>query len=80
MGTSTTEKGAEVIVVHCAFNDFGTMQKVLEDRGLAVISAETEWIPNTTVELSEDQEREVLMLVDKLEQDEDVQKVFHNLA
>ena len=43
------------------------------------LSAEVEWIPGTTVELPEEQAQEVLKLVDKLEQDEDVQKVFHNL-
>ena len=40
---------------------------------------EVEWIPTTTVELNEEQAQEVLKLIDKLEQDEDVQKVFHNL-
>jgi transcriptional/translational regulatory protein YebC/TACO1 len=38
-----------------------------------------EWIPSTLVELTEEQAHEVLKLVDRLEQDEDVQKVFHNL-
>lgn len=37
------------------------------------------WVPTTTVELNEEQSNEVLKLVDHLEQDEDVQKVFHNL-
>lgn len=55
------------------------MQKALEDKSIVPISAEIEWIPSTTVELTEDQAQEVLKLVDKLEQDEDVQKVFHNL-
>ena len=55
------------------------MQKALEEKGLNPISAEVEWIPSTTVELSEEQAQDVLKLVDKLEQDEDVQKVFHNL-
>ena len=43
------------------------------------ISSEVEWIPTTTVSLGEEQAQDVLKLVDKLEQDEDVQKVFHNL-
>jgi transcriptional/translational regulatory protein YebC/TACO1 len=55
------------------------MQKALEDRGLTPLSAEVEWIPVSLVELPEDQAQEVLKLVDRLEQDEDVQKVFHNL-
>jgi transcriptional/translational regulatory protein YebC/TACO1 len=55
------------------------MQKALEEKNLAVLSAEVEWIPGTTVELNEEQAHDVLKLIDKLEQDEDVQKVFHNL-
>jgi YebC/PmpR family DNA-binding regulatory protein len=80
MGEGTGENGEEVLVLRCAFNDFGSMQKALEEKGITPISSEVEWIPGTTVELSEDQAQEVLKLVDKLEQDEDVQKVFHNLA
>ena len=55
------------------------MQKALEEKNIIPISAEVEWIPNTPMELPEGQAEEVLKLVDKLEQDEDVQKVFHNL-
>ena len=80
MGEGTGENGEDVLVLRCAFTDFGAMQKALEEKGLATLSAEVEWIPTTTVSLSEEQAEEVLKLVDKLEQDEDVQKVFHNLA
>jgi transcriptional/translational regulatory protein YebC/TACO1 len=55
------------------------MQKALEEKHITPISAEVEWIPSTTVTLPEEQAQEVLKLVDRLEQDEDVQKVFHNL-
>jgi YebC/PmpR family DNA-binding regulatory protein len=79
MGESTGENGENVLVLRCAFNDFGSMQKALEEKGINPISAEVEWIPTTTVSLSEEQAQDVLKLVDKLEQDEDVQKVFHNL-
>jgi YebC/PmpR family DNA-binding regulatory protein len=79
MGEGTGENGEEVIVVRVAFPDFGKMQRALEERKTTPISAEVEWIPTSTVELSEDQAQDVLKLVDKLEQDDDVQKVFHNL-
>jgi len=79
MGEGTGENNEEVIVVRCAFSDFGKIQKALEDKGITPLSAEVEWIPGNTVELPEDQAQEVLKLVDRLEQDEDVQKVFHNL-
>jgi YebC/PmpR family DNA-binding regulatory protein len=80
LGEGTGENGEEVLVVRCGFTDFGNMQKALEEKNLTTISAEVEWIPQNTVELGEEQAQEVLKLVDKLEQDEDVQKVFHNLA
>jgi YebC/PmpR family DNA-binding regulatory protein len=79
MGESTTDEGVEVIVLRCAFNDFGNMQKALEEKGITPLIAEVDWIPTTTVELPEEQAQDLLKLVDKLEQDEDVQKVFHNL-
>lgn len=79
MGEGTGENGEDVLVLRAAFQDFGKMQKALEEKNLAVLSAEVEWIPTTTVELNEEQAQEVLKLVDRLEQDDDVQKVFHNL-
>ncbi len=80
MGESTGEKGEPQLVLRCAFNDFGTLQKALEDRGITPLSAESEYIPVTPVDLSEPQAEEVLKLVDRLEQDDDVQKVFHSLG
>jgi len=79
MGESTGEKGEPQLVIRCAFAEFGHLQKALEDRNITPISAESEYIPQTTIELPEDQATTVLKLVDKLEQDDDVQKVFHNL-
>lgn len=83
MGEGTGENGEDgedVLVLRCAFTDFGNLQKALEEKGITPLSAEVEWIPTTTVSLDEEQAQDVLKLVDKLEQDEDVQKVFHNLA
>lgn len=79
MGESTGENGEDILVLRVAFADFGNMQKALEDKGLNPLSAEVEWIPQNTVELGEEEANEVLKLVDRLEQDDDVQKVFHNL-
>jgi YebC/PmpR family DNA-binding regulatory protein len=80
VGEGSGVNGEPLIVLHVAFNDFGNMQKELESKNLTPVSAEVEWIPTTTVSLSEEDAQEVLKLVDKLEQDEDVQKVFHNLV
>jgi YebC/PmpR family DNA-binding regulatory protein len=80
MGESTGEKGEAQLVIRCAFNDFGRLQEALEARRIVPLSAEHEYICSLPVELPEDQAAEVLGLIDKLEQDEDVQKVFHTLA
>ena len=79
MGESTGEKGEPQLVVRGLFADFGKLQVALEQRGVAPLSAEHEYIPMTPTELPEPQAAEVLTLIDKLEQDEDVQKVFHTL-
>ncbi len=68
------------VVVMAAFADFGQMQKALETRGLPVISSELQRIPLSFTELSEAQEEEAMKLIEFLEEDEDVQNVFHNLA
>jgi YebC/PmpR family DNA-binding regulatory protein len=80
MGESTGEKGEPQLVIRCAFNDFGRLQEALEARHLTPLSAEHEYICAAPTELPESEAAEVLALIDKLEQDEDVQKVFHTLA
>lgn len=67
------------IIVRATFTEFGNMAKALEEKGLEVIASELKRIPANTVELTEEQAKEVLELVDRLEQDDDVQQVFHNL-
>src|SRR5882757_8556752 len=80
LGEGTGENGEEVLVVRVGFTDFGKMQKALEDKGIIPISAELEWIPGTTVPLNDTQAEDVSKLIEKLEQDEDVQNVFHNMG
>lgn len=67
------------IVIRTPYSDFGNMSKALEERNIVPVTAELTRIPVTTVELSEEEAKDVLELVDKLEQDEDVQKVYYNL-
>lgn len=68
------------IIIETAFTDFGAMQKALEEKGLNVISAELQRIPNTRTELTEEQEEEIENLIEKIEEDDDVQAVYHNMA
>jgi YebC/PmpR family DNA-binding regulatory protein len=80
MGEGTGEKGEPQLIVRCDFQGFGEMQKAIEERKLTLISAASEYIPLNMQELSEAEAEEVMALVDRLEQDDDIQKVFHNLA
>jgi YebC/PmpR family DNA-binding regulatory protein len=80
MGDSTGEKGEAQLVIRGAFADFGRLQEALEARGITPLSAEHEYICTVPTELPEAQATEVLTLIDRLEQDDDVQKVFHTLA
>lgn len=80
MGESIGENGEPVLVLRVAFNDFGNMQKALEEKNLPTISAELEWIPTVTVPVNDAQAEDISKLIERLEQDEDVQKVFHNMG
>ncbi|HXG38416.1 MAG TPA: YebC/PmpR family DNA-binding transcriptional regulator [Bacteroidota bacterium] len=65
--------------LYTSFHDYGKMQKFLEERGIDVKSAELQYIPTATKELPESQAKEVQTLLDALEEDDDVQSVFHNM-
>ncbi len=80
LGESTNDDGTEVLVLRCAFTDFGNLQKALEDKGITPLSAELEWIPTTTVPVTDEQAEDISKLIERLEQDEDVNKVFHNMG
>jgi YebC/PmpR family DNA-binding regulatory protein len=78
-GEGTGDKGEPQLVARCLFADFGHMQDALEKRGVHPVSAAHEFLPTTPVELPEAQATEVLQLVDALEQNDDVQNVYHSL-
>jgi YebC/PmpR family DNA-binding regulatory protein len=80
MREGTGEKGEPQLIVRCAFADLGRMQRALEERGIHPLSAGSEHVCPSPMDLPEEQAKQVLELVDALEQDEDVQRVFHTLA
>lgn len=67
------------VYVYTAFQDFGKMQKALEDKGINIISAELQRIPNSFAEVTPEQEEEILKLIEKFEEDDDIQVVYHNM-
>ncbi|MCX6188916.1 MAG: YebC/PmpR family DNA-binding transcriptional regulator [Bacteroidetes bacterium] len=68
------------LLLYTIFSDYGTMQKFIEDKNFTIVSAEKQRIPNNTVDLSEGEANEVLELIEKIEADDDIQHVYHNLA
>jgi YebC/PmpR family DNA-binding regulatory protein len=67
------------VYIYTSFQDFGMMQKALEDRNINVISTELQRIPNSFVEVTKEQEDEILQLIEKFELLDDVQVVYHNM-
>lgn len=80
LGESVDDNENPILVLRCAFTDFGSLQKALEEKNITPLSAELEWIPTTTVPVTDAQAEDVSKLIERLEQDEDVNKVFHNMG
>jgi len=80
LGEGADDDGNPLLIARCTFEEFGTMSNYLEEQKIEVKSSGIEYIPTTTTELGDDQANEVLQMVAKLEEDDDVQNVFHNLA
>ena len=74
-----TDPEAEEWVVYGAFDQFANLQKFLEDRGVEIASAEFERIPTDYKEVTPEQREAIEKLLEKFEDDEDVQNVFHNM-
>lgn len=79
-GLSEIDENEGEIFVYTEFEDFGTMQKALEERGIEIISADFQRFPTNLTELTEEQEEIILKLIDRLEEDDDVNHVFTNMA
>lgn len=79
-GLEELEKQDQEIFLYTSLQDFGKMHKALEEKGIEPISTELQYIPTTTKELSEAEAKEVQELIDKLEEDDDVQSVFHTMG
>jgi YebC/PmpR family DNA-binding regulatory protein len=73
------EEEEEKLALYAEFEEYGSLQKGLEEKGIEVQNAELVWIPSHTKTLSEEEVEDVIKLIDKLEEDEDVINVFHNM-
>lgn len=68
------------IMIYAAFSDYGNLQRAIEEKGLELISSGFDRIPMDTKSLTEEEEADVDKLLERLEDDDDVQNVFHNMA
>ncbi len=78
-GAEEVETEGNYFTIYTSLEDFGSMQKELEKMGLEAESQELQRIPNTAVKLEKERAQKVLKLVNAIEEDDDVQNVFHNL-
>lgn len=78
-GVDELEADEDEIVLYGAFEEFANIQKHLEVNGIEIISAEFERIPNDLKEVTAEQRAQLEKLLEKFEEDEDVQNVFHNM-
>ena len=79
-GAEDIQKEDEEIVVYTKFENFGPVLKWIEEKGLEAKSSELQYIPTTYKELTETDQDEVMECITTLEEDDDVQSVYHNLA
>jgi YebC/PmpR family DNA-binding regulatory protein len=67
-------------IIQVQFSDFGKMQAALEDRKISVLETSKIYLPTTTKELTPEQEAEVMAMIEKMEEDDDIEAVYHNIA
>ncbi|MDO9152785.1 MAG: YebC/PmpR family DNA-binding transcriptional regulator [Paludibacter sp.] len=79
-GVDEMVEDEDAIILYGDFQSYALIQKYLEENGFEIFSAEFERIPNDMKELTEEQKAQVTKLLDKIEDDEDVQNVFHNMV
>jgi YebC/PmpR family DNA-binding regulatory protein len=73
------DDGNPLLILRCAFNDFGDLSSGVEAKGIEPVSTGSEFVPTTFMEVTDEQEADIVKLVEALESDDDVQEVFHNL-
>jgi YebC/PmpR family DNA-binding regulatory protein len=78
-GLEELEVDEEAVTIYCEYADFNNMQTKLEGLGVEIKNSELQRIPNNFKTISAEQAEKVLKLLDLLEENDDVQQVFHNM-
>lgn len=67
-------------IIQTAFTDYGNMQAALEERKINVIESSKIYVPTSFKELTAEQEADVMAMIEKMEEDDDIEAVYHNIA
>ena len=78
-GAEDVEKDEEFVTVYTSFEDFGNMQKKLEELGIEAESQELQRIPKTTQAVELEDGKKIINIIEKFEEDDDVNTVYHNM-
>ncbi|MCI5056514.1 MAG: YebC/PmpR family DNA-binding transcriptional regulator [Flavobacteriales bacterium] len=79
-GLEEIEENEGVVYIYGDYKDFGTLSKALEDKGTEVTKANLQRIATSPIEFSEEQLNDIEKMLDKIEEDDDVQAAFTNIA
>lgn len=79
-GLQDIDENEGELYIYTAFEDFGNMQKALEDKNIEIISADFQRFPMSYTELASEQEEEVNKMIERMEEDDDVNNIYHNMA
>ena len=69
----------EGVIIYAPFEQFGALQSYFEENNIEILSSGFERIPTTTTKLTEEQQEDVNKLLERLEEDDDVQNVYHSM-
>ncbi len=79
-GLDDIDENEGELFVYTAFEDFGNMQKALEIKGIETISADMQRFAMSTTEITPEQEEDINKMIDRMEEDDDVNQVYHNMS
>jgi transcriptional/translational regulatory protein YebC/TACO1 len=78
-GLEELEVDEDALTIYCDFTDFSNMQRKIEELDIEITNSELQRIPTSNKKITTEQSKKVLKLLDLLEENEDVQQVFHNM-
>lgn len=79
-GLDELEEDGDTMYAYGDYTSFGSLVKAFEEKGIEVSSAKLERIPNSPVEFTDDQMNDIQKMIDKMEDDDDIQEIYTNMA